>query len=195
MIVCKCAILRDMLKGSWYILDGASHTGLAIIDDRTPPDAFVKELLECFCCAGPLLVEIIIEPTTALLHTLLSTNSIVTNDYGPLTHRHRTRAFPSASGGSEQPHVLKNPTVCSMTMCMSLITEECTLDDGEICSPLRSTTWSTNDFEEVRLDFSSCISGFPGSYSRRSLLCLRESLSSRLRWFTAKALLPKVECQ
>ena len=195
MIVCRCAILRDGLKRSWFILDGASHTGLAIFDDRTLRGAFVKQFFECLCCAGPLLVEIIIEPTTTLLHALLSTNSIVTDECGQLTHRHRTRAFPPASGGSEQPHVLRDPTVCLMNVCMRLVTGECTVDDGGICSHLPSTTWFTNDFEQVKLDFSSCITEFPGPYSCRTFLCRQRSLSSRLRWFPAKALLPKVKCQ
>ena len=170
IIVCECAILRRVLQYFWYILDGASHTGLAVIDDRTLLGAFVEELFECFCCAGSLLVEVIIEPTTAPLHALLSTNPIVTHDYGPLTHRHRTRAFPSASGGSGQPHVLKNPTVCSMNTCMRLMTGECTVDDDKIRSRFPSTMCFTDDFEQVRLDFSSCIVDLPGPCSCRSFL-------------------------
>ena len=83
-----------------YTLDSASHAVLAIVHDRTLLGAFVQQFFECLCCAGPLLNEIIIEPTTTLLRAVFSTISIVSNDYGPLTHRHRTRAFPSASGDS-----------------------------------------------------------------------------------------------
>ena len=76
-IVCKCAIPSDGLKGSRYILDGAAHTGLAIVNDRTLLGDFIKQLFERFCCTGPFLVEIIIEPTTTLLHAFVSTDTFI----------------------------------------------------------------------------------------------------------------------
>ena len=140
IIVSGCAILRNVLEYRWYILDGSSHAALAIVDDRTLRGAFVQQLFERFCCARPSLVEIIIESTTALLYAVLSTNSIVSNDYRPLTHRHRTRAFPSASGDSEHVHVLKDPTVGSTNLRIRLIPGEGIVDEGRICSRLLSTT-------------------------------------------------------